>query len=656
MSEYFRNHIMTDSPRVYDGTNGLRHEWKCFLCGELVGKIEHSTIRRSYEKPYEAMVCIASRDWERYTRVGWFDTLIEAKSALLEPARQYFAEREQNRQQSDIPVHLLPSVDSEFYPTPSSLAGQLMAGVDWELVDSVLEPSAGMGNLIDFAQKRSNGYRGKSYYRNRTLEDVDCVELDPNLRAILTGKGYRVVHDDFLDYCTRKRYSLILMNPPFSHGDRHLLHAIELCASGGQIACILNAETIRNPCTNSRRALAKELKRYGASIRFVHDAFAHAPRHAKVDVALINLTIPAASADNSIWDELTKAKDVSFETAIPQEPAPASQIDRLLLEYNLLCEAGISLMQKYNGVAPHIHHSSTSKYSKPIITLQVSGHDCADECSSADVNRFLRSARNRYWTELFDLPDLRNRMTSAMRDEYHSTIDRMQDYEFSRFNIQQVLDQIRGQIVVGVEEAIIKCFDKLSAEHTYNADIQNDNVHYYNGWKSNKAHCVNIKCVIPTYGCFARGYKQDRYGRWKDTLEGLDTHSCFGVLDDLEKALDYLDRGETGSCNLLYQLQEAERAGQTGNIPCKYFDVTFYKKGTCHIRFRNRKIVDRLNIYVGRQRAWLPPTYGKVHYVEMDEESRRIVDEFQGREAYEAVMEAPGDYIVETQSFPLLTA
>ena len=373
MSEYFRNHVVLDNSSVRRSTEGVRTGWNCFLCGELVGKIEHSTVRRSYEKPYEAMVRIISKDWDRYSRVGWYDSLIEAKSALLEPAREFLAEQEQSWQETTCPIHLLPSADSEFYPTPSELAGQLLAAVNWDMVDSVLEPSAGMGNLIDFAQKRSNGYRKKSYYSGRTLDDVDCVELDPNLRAILIGKCYRVVHDDFLDYFTRKRYSLILMNPPFSHGDRHLLHAIELCANGGQIACILNAETIRNPYTGSRMALAKELKRYGATIRYVNDAFKHAPRHARVDVALINLTIPVSSADTSIWDELKKAKDVYFESGTQQELAPADDVDRLLLEYNLLCEAGISLMRKYNGVAPHIQNSRTSKYSKPIITLQVSG-------------------------------------------------------------------------------------------------------------------------------------------------------------------------------------------------------------------------------------------------------------------------------------------
>ena len=97
------------------------------------------------------------------------------------------------------------------------------------------------------------------------------------------------------------------------------------------------------------------------------------------------------------------------------------------------------------------------------------------------------------------------------------------------------------------------------------------------------------------------------------------------------------------------------RDGKT-SVSCKYFDVVFYKKGTCHIKFRDQKIVDRLNIYVGRQRMWLPPTYGKVRYDDMDEESRRVVGEFQGREKYDEVMNAPGEYIIDTRQAPLLIA
>ncbi len=138
------------------------------------------------------------------------------------------------------------------------------------------------------------------------------------------------------------------------------------------------------------------------------------------------------------------------------------------------------------------------------------------------------------------------------------------------------------------------------------------------------------------------------------TLEGIDVRGCFQALDDLEKALDYLDKGETTSTSLEQSLMIAAANGKSGPIYCKYFSVTFYKKGTCHIKFHDQKIVDRLNIYVGRQRAWLPPTYGSVRYEHMDDESRRVVDEFQGREKYEEILRCPNDYIIETKAAPLL--
>ena len=205
-----------------------------------------------------------------------------------------------------------------------------------------------------------------------------------------------------------------------------------------------------------------------------------------------------------------------------------------------------------------------------------------------------------------------------------------------------------------MEAAIEKCFDKLSAEHAYHSDIENENIHYYNGWKTNKAHYVNMKCIIPTWGCFAQHYRPDKYGRYRDVLDGLDTHGCFAALDDLEKALHYLDKGETCRTDLASVLQIAAAQGRTAGIDCTYFSVTFYKKGTCHIKFHDRKIVDRLNIFMGRKRTWLPPSYGKAHYRDMDAESQRVVNEFEGQRHYEQVMQAPQDYIIEEPSVPLL--
>lgn len=639
---FYDNHVTVELCK----NAGVKDRYICYLSGTKIGQI---MIIRDEQKPYEARIEDGSSYFGQC--LGCFSTLFAAKNRLLEPGKRYLKEAVKT------PVSFLPSADHEFYPTPSDVAGKLFAGVKWRSVKSILEPSAGKGDLCDFTKnirigKRRSLYGDTSYRLKDTNVEFDCIEIDENLRHILTGKGYRVVHDDFLTFTTYKRYDLILMNPPFSVGDLHLLHAIDLVRNGGQIACILNAETLRNPYTKTRMTLMKELKRYKAQIRYVKDAFKNAERKAVVDIAIINICIPSAEPDTSIYDNLKKAKQQEGDVVIEKEIAPSNTVERLIREYDVLCSVGIDLMQKYNGVTKYIT-CGEDKYSTPMIMLSIAGH-AEPHCGPEEINRFLTNARLYYWQRLFDIPELRERMTSSMQSEYSDIVRTMKDYEFSEFNIRQVIKRIMSQLGEGVEEAIMKCFDKLSNEHTYHEDIENDNIHYFNGWKTNKVHYVNRKCIIPTWGCFAREYKPDKHGRYKDVYTDIDPHGCFAVLGDLEKALDYLDKGETPRVNMEWRLEAAAKEGRT-SVACKYFNVKFYKKGTCHIEFYDQKVLDRLNIFAARKRMWLPPTYGKVHYKDMDDESKRVVDEFMGQERYETVMQNPNDYLLDSSSMvPLL--
>jgi len=93
---------------------------------------------------------------------------------------------------------------------------------------------------------------------------------------------------------------------------------------------------------------------------------------------------------------------------------------------------------------------------------------------------------------------------------------------------------------------------------------------------------------------------------------------------------DYLDGNKTSPVDLSGTLKQACESGKTRNIYCKYFDVTLYKKGTMHIKFRNQALVDRFNIYCCRKKNWLPPSYGKSTYAEMNEAEREVVDSFHG--------------------------
>ncbi len=176
-------------------------------------------------------------------------------------------------------------VNKDFYPTPAALLDAVTAGVRWEALGTVLEPEAGMGDIVEYVMKR---------YRMRTdcELDVDCVELDPALQKILRQKGYRLVHDDFLTYQTHKQYDLIIMNPPFSNGAAHLTKALQMQEDGGNIICILNAETIRNPWTNERKALVTRLGQLNAQISYMEGGFVHADRPTDVEIAVVKVSVP----------------------------------------------------------------------------------------------------------------------------------------------------------------------------------------------------------------------------------------------------------------------------------------------------------------------------------------------------------------------------
>lgn len=103
-----------------------------------------------------------------------------------------------------------------FYPTPKELFRDITSKLHWWTIDGILEPSAGKGNMVDYILEE------------RLDRNIDCIEINPELQATLKGKGYSVIHDDFLTFIPKYHYDLILMNPPFDMGAAHLLKAIDI--------------------------------------------------------------------------------------------------------------------------------------------------------------------------------------------------------------------------------------------------------------------------------------------------------------------------------------------------------------------------------------------------------------------------------------------
>ena len=74
--------------------------------------------------------------------------------------------------------------NTSFYPTPPDVAAKMLAKVGKLRERTILEPSAGKGDLADAAVEKLD------CYYNRCRERVHCIEIEPELQAAIRGKGY----------------------------------------------------------------------------------------------------------------------------------------------------------------------------------------------------------------------------------------------------------------------------------------------------------------------------------------------------------------------------------------------------------------------------------------------------------------------------------
>ena len=594
-----------------------------------------------------------------------------------------------------------------FYPTPPGVVEKLLDGIDWYTIENVLEPSAGKGNLVDGVAASYNNELKHWRHRDSTIS-VDCIEIDPYLRSILQyeycgqrqeelrkrikeledSREYdrikyryefrtatdayehqmltadhdkrksaecRIIHDNFLSFNSRKRYSLIVMNPPFSNGDEHLLHAIQLQSRhGGMIRCVLNAETLLNPYTNRRKMLMAKLQELGADVSYLDGAFSDGERKTDVRVAIVKINIPAPeTGESEIYERLKAAAEAEEKPAEDiTDLAVADFLSEIVTRFNVEVDSGLALISEYKAMQPYLLRSLSpdDKYNKPILALRIDGDL---EYTALNVNKYLRLTRRKYWEALFTNKEFTGKLTSNLKEKYQGMVDKMQDYDFTLFNIQQIMVEMNAELSQGIQDTIVALFDRMTTRHSWYPECEK-NVHYYNGWKTNKAHKINSKVILPVNGMFSS------YSWEKDTFS---VGNAYNTISDIEKVFEYLDGNMTANVDLRGVLECAQVAGKTKNIPCKFFDVTLYKKGTMHIRFRDQAIVDRFNIYCSQKKNWLPPNYGKTAYADMGQEAKTVVDQFHGNgtegsgaTAYGEIMKRRGYFLAEPggQSLALL--
>ena len=341
-----------------------------------------------------------------------------------------------------------------------------------------------------------------------------------------------------------------------------------------------------------------------------------------------------------IFDQLREKSYQEYESKTATELVEADFIKAMVALYNREIEHGLRLYDEYLDYKAHALDNIE------LISFKVNPIE-AIGAETFSVNRYVLEVRKKYWDRLFKNKKFMGRLTTDLYHSYVSQINEFINYDFSYWNIKTVQAEIAKQVVSGVEDAIIKLFDELSHKHYWDEDGTSGNVHYYSGWKTNSAYKINKKVILPLNVFYQYSL---RLGKDFEPMS-----RGYSVLSDIERVLNYLDTGETPEVDLSIQLQEAGRLNQTRNIECKYFNLTFYKKGTCHITFTNERLLKKFNIFGSQKKGWLPKGYARKCYEEMDTEEQSVIESFEGRESYnESLMDAQYYLFDVNRSMPML--
>lgn len=532
--------------------------------------------------------------------------------------------------------------NKDFYPTPIELAQRMINKIDFKRpIKYILEPSAGKLDLVRAIEDKMISMN-RSKYNKSYQPDIDCIEIDTNLRHIIQGNNYRLVHDDFLTYDSLKMYDLIIANFPFSEGDKHALKALDLLQRGGQLVFLINAETLKNPYTFNRKQLLQRLEEVNADIEFIQDAFTDAERTTSVEIALVYADIPKVIQTSIILDKLKQEEKYTQNTYTRNELIDSDFLVGIVQQYNFEVKAILKLIDEYDKLAPIMCREFKGSTNYPILKLEIAGN--RDDYAYGDtfINQVVKRVRHKYWSALFSSDKFTAMMTTDMRYTWHNKIDELATYDFSLHNIQEIQVEISKSLVSSVEKVIIEFFDEFSHKHSYYPETTK-NTYMYDSWKTNKAWKINKKVIIPLSAYSSWDGRLDLMYKFKDKLQ------------DIEKVFNYLANiDDVEHIDLLETLKQAQDDGQVKKINTKYFIIDIYKKGTTHLTFKDENLLAKFNRFGSKYKNWLPNSYGNTSYDDMSEEDKQIIDSFEGKKVYETVVNNPNKYLFNSSNILMI--
>lgn len=471
--------------------------------------------------------------------------------------------------------------NKNFYPTPKTGCDALLKGIDSrELAGkTVLEPSAGKGDILDYIYENQGKYKRCNFL---------CMEIEPELTAILQDKDYKVIGSDFLQDPVYYDVDYIFMNPPFDQGAKHLLRAWEVIKNG-TIRCLLNAETCNNIHTKERALLLDIIQKNG-SITQLGNIFKDAERKTNVDVIMVELVKKTESKFDF---------DANFESESFAMPEDFNNTSELVIHDMLSNREAryLASIEAYREMRKA--QSKFYNYVRPL----VSSYKTSDYFKKDSFNDFITQFNGDAWDQLLSESKFANLLTKRVREEFiYKQFPKQKNIAFTKPNMVQLLSILMNNQGVIVDRCILDVFDLLTRYHKENR------VHI-EGWKTNEAYKVGMKFILPRV--------------MKQFVSGWEGYSFYyeneHVLNDIDIVMCFLTGHKLSSIDTCYNvLKEQFKNYKDGKpfstkVESTFFEIKFFKKGTIHFKFKSEQLWQWFNCKASELRGYPLPEAKEVY-------------------------------------------
>lgn len=504
----------------------------------------------------------------------------------------------------------------DFYPTPPAVIEEMLQGLDLT-GKVVLEPSAGSGNLVRAIQAAG-------------AKEVIACENDPQLVKI--AQTYcKIVEKDFLNLTSDRisHIDFIVMNPPFSRGAEHIVHAYEIAPPGCKVIALCNAETVKNPYSKTREQLQTILENYGQH-QELGKCFDNAERKTGVEVVLIRLEKPGNNYGQEFagffMDEDPEEQQANGLMSYNAVRDLVNRYVESVKIYDQQLETAVRLNELQQD---YFDTSSAYNDSKGAIaiTMTVKGQVLAR-------NEFKKRMQKSGWKWIFDKMNLNKHSTKGLREDINKFVERQQDVPFTMRNIYHMLDMVIQTTGQRMDKAIIEVFDKIT-RHSH------DNEFRVEGWKTNSHYLLTKRFIAPSYCkeemedmvkalCYITGENYDHHmsleHRMNNKYTLVDAEGKL-ITEDAGRYYNYYLWSSYEIENYGYGKQALEKhpGSKIQKLEWEYgkwfdwgfFNVRHYKKGTYHFEFKSDEVWAKFNQHVARIKGYpLPEKKEQTKYQE----------------------------------------